>query len=236
MSRSDVAGADRRAARPGGAARVPLEPAFLFSKELLQIGDSGAADADRHQRPAVRASADPLAPGDVAQRFSRSGAHRREHRRAALPAVGGGSDAAGHDITDCSCAGSNAARCWCATTTRRCAARCARSSSRRGTIYLNQCAARRSGAAEIRPGHAHRPQGAARRRWHEVTRTPPAARWAAARRAARRRRAARAGCAARLARLRMQLLRRRAAVPEDPVPPLPGAQAVPHRSRRRGWN
>ena len=36
------------------------------------VGDPGAAAADRHQRAAVRAPADPLAPGNVAQRFSRS--------------------------------------------------------------------------------------------------------------------------------------------------------------------
>jgi transcriptional regulator with XRE-family HTH domain len=57
------------AAAGQSTARVPLEPAFLFSKTLLQaaIRHPRAARPDRHQRAAVRPPADPLPPGTLAQ-------------------------------------------------------------------------------------------------------------------------------------------------------------------------
>ncbi len=121
----DVAGLTVR--RAGGAARVPLEPAFLFSKELLQsaipellsqTGTSGRQFAhllirshqemSRNDFPDLERTAEsigerrlPLSVDDLLRLSQRHGL---------------------------SCAGSTAARRWCATTTRRCAARCARSS------------------------------------------------------------------------------------------------------------
>ena len=65
------AGARRRRGAHPARAGVPV------LQERAAGGDPGAAGADRHQRAAVRAPADPLAPGDVAQRLSRPRARRR---------------------------------------------------------------------------------------------------------------------------------------------------------------
>ena len=70
----------------GGAARVPLEPSFLFSRELLQSAIPELLVADRHLRAPVRASADPLVPGELAQRVSGPGAGRRGSRQARVSA------------------------------------------------------------------------------------------------------------------------------------------------------
>ncbi len=58
------------AAPPGGAARIPLEPAFLFAKNVLQAAIPELLAQTGTTGAAIRAPADPLAPGDVAQRFS----------------------------------------------------------------------------------------------------------------------------------------------------------------------
>ena len=55
----------------GGAPRIAARARVPVFEGTAAGGDSRAAVADRHDRPAVRASPDPLAPGDVAQRLPR---------------------------------------------------------------------------------------------------------------------------------------------------------------------
>ena len=51
----------------GGLEAMPLEPAFLFSHELLQNALPELLVANRHHRPAIRAVADPRLAGNPPQ-------------------------------------------------------------------------------------------------------------------------------------------------------------------------
>ena len=83
-------------------------------------------------------------------------------------------------------------------------------------IYANRALQSDPARLKFDLADAHRPQGAARRRRRANRRTPPAGRWAAVPKAAGRRRHECPGRAARVARLRVQLFRRRAARPKVP--------------------
>ena len=147
-------------------------------------GDPGAARADRHHRAAVRAPADPLAPGDVAQRLPGPRARGRGGGRAPLPARGRGPAA------PCPRPRAHGAL---VRPQARARARQGPGAAQHDALVLRGAAhhlpqpraAVGPGAAQVRPRLAHRPQGAARGRRVEVARTPPAARWAAAPKAAR---------------------------------------------------
>ena len=174
------------AAAGGATARIPLEPAFLFSRSLLQAaipellaqtGTTGRQFAhllirshqemSRNDFPDLERAADqvserrfPLSVEDLMRLCRRHGSGDPLVRPQAGTGARQGPRGAQHG------------------------ALVLRGAGRR---VRQPRAAGRSGAAEVRPRRAHRPQGVARRRWAASPRTPPAARWAAAPKAARAR-------------------------------------------------
>ena len=208
----------RETARRGGLAAMPLEPAFLFSHELLQnalpellsqTGTTGRQFAQllirvwqetRHNNfPDIERAAEQC--GKRQMPLDARGRDRHlQASRARDPLV----------------------RRRRPQTGRRPGALAIRGARNR----VHQQAPAQSGrAAQVRAGVLRRPQDPAQRRRRHL---------AAQRRATRRCASVmasaaghgRAGCAVRVARLRMQLLRRRAAVSENPVPTIPDPRSA----------
>ena len=204
----------------GGLEAMPLEPAFLFSHELLQNALPELLSQTGTSGPAIRAVVDPRLAGDAPQQFSRHRARGRGVRQAADAACRW--SAVHGDLQAPSACRSR----WFdgdAPQARRRAGALALRGARHGAHQ--QAPARPGGAPEVRTGVFHRPQDAAQRRRRGLART--ARRTIGRRRVAGvRRRHGRAGRAVRLARFRVQFFCRRAAVPARAVPALPDARGA----------
>ncbi len=194
--------------------------------------DSRAAVANGDVWTAVRASVDPLLSGKLAQRVSRSRTGRGGGRQARLPTV--------HRRSAAPVQGTWAG----AALVREKAdshAQPGPGRAQHGAFILRAAGhgvpqsrpARRSRPPEVRPGFAHRAQGPARRRRHEIRSChrrrdgrQPGERDGGPGHGSKRR-------AARVARFRVQLLRRRAALPQGAVSQAPHPRTLSRGSREQ---